>query len=115
MGLRQGYVHMDKTKHLKILAACGNARVCPSFPEIGELGQSSMLRRPVRRMVEKFFDFSKRSSVEVTARLGHDEHITPGGERLHRYSQFRDDLPTLLEDVVVEDDEDMVDLGAGAS
>src|SRR3954464_9971 len=71
-----------------------------SVCKVRELGQSAVLRRPLRGTVEKPFHLRKCRAVEIPARRGDRKHVAPCRERVHRHAEFRDDLPALFENIV---------------
>src|SRR5579872_1602023 len=77
------------------------------------LGGAAMRLRPRGRILHELFHFPELAFVELAALLRRLEHVPPGGERVQGDAEIAQDFFAFGKDVVEEEDEAVLDHGAG--
>src|SRR3974390_632734 len=72
-----------------------------------------MSRRPERRVMEKAFDFREHFLLEEAIFLRHFQDVPPSCEIMQFNTELLHELAALWEDVIVEDDKAVIDIGPG--
>src|ERR1700722_860564 len=76
-------------------------------------GDATMRLRPAGGVMHELLDFGEHLRLELVRRLGDPQPVPPRRERVHGDAEVAEDFWPLGIDVVEEEHEDVVDLGAG--
>src|SRR5580700_10976608 len=79
----------------------------------GGAGDAAMGLGPSGGGVHEPFHFGEHVRRELVRRLGDPQNVPPSGEPVHSDAEVGKDFTALRIDIVEENHEDMVDLGAG--
>src|SRR3954468_2622140 len=69
--------------------------------------------RPAGGVVQELLDLGKLGRIELAAGLGELEHVPPRAQMMQLDVEVGEDLLAIRIDAVIEDDEDVLDRGAG--